>query len=98
LDGVRNKIEPAVPFEGNIYSAEGLQQIPTSLDEAVRRMQKAITEALAEFDLDITRAMVTTLGHDIVDVFYVDSDGLDLGSDRMKRELRLALLHAIDSQ
>lgn len=57
-----------------------------------------ITEALAEFDLDITRAMVTTLGHDIVDVFYVDSDGLDLGSDRMKRELRLALLHAIDSQ
>lgn len=56
-----------------------------------------VTTALAEFDLDITRAMVTTIGTDIVDVFYVQAtDDLELESDPVKNELRLALLHALN--
>jgi [protein-PII] uridylyltransferase len=55
-----------------------------------------LTCTLAELDLDISKAMVTTLGTDVVDVFYVESrSGLDLSTERARSEIRLALLHAL---
>ncbi|MEE2883758.1 MAG: glutamine synthetase family protein [Planctomycetota bacterium] len=34
LDGIENRIEPPPAFEGDVYSAEGLPQVPGSLKEA----------------------------------------------------------------
>jgi [protein-PII] uridylyltransferase len=55
-----------------------------------------LSAAFAELGLNITRAMVTTVGHDVVDVFYVEDPGaFDLRNERSREELRLALLHAL---
>ena len=55
-----------------------------------------LTCTLAELDLDISKAMVTTMGTDVIDVFYVESrSGLDLATERARGEIRLALLHAL---
>jgi [protein-PII] uridylyltransferase len=57
-----------------------------------------LSGAFVEFALDITRAMVTTVGHDVVDVFYVQDPGsFDFASERSREELRLALLYALDA-
>ena len=43
-----------------------------------------ITRVLAALDLDIRSAMVTTIGHEVVDVFYVvDADGAKVTDDRV---------------
>ncbi|KAJ7554612.1 hypothetical protein O6H91_05G001100 [Diphasiastrum complanatum] len=52
LDGIRNKIEPPAPFEGNVYQADKLPQIPQSLGEAVELFSSS----------DFAR---TTLGEDV---------------------------------
>ena len=55
-----------------------------------------ITLALAEMDLDIDRALVQTLGHDVVDTFYVhDRDGQKLTDPDHLAEVERALLHAL---
>ncbi|MFT5051921.1 MAG: glutamine synthetase [Chlamydiales bacterium] len=36
LDGIENKIEPPPIFAGDVYAAEGLEQIPASLRDATR--------------------------------------------------------------
>lgn len=52
--------------------------------------------AFAELGLDITRAMVSTVGNDIVDAFYVrDPGGFDLASNHSRAELQRALTHAL---
>ncbi len=55
-----------------------------------------ITRALAELDLDITVAKVSTLGSEVVDVFYVRTadDGKLLDRDHI-RELERAVLHQL---
>lgn len=56
----------------------------------------AIATALAELQLDIVVARVQTLGHEVVDVFYVrDADGAPLDGDHVS-ELELAVTAAID--
>jgi [protein-PII] uridylyltransferase len=55
-----------------------------------------LAAALTELRLDITRAMVTTIGNDVVDVFYVRDPGtFGIRTERSRRELRLALSHAL---
>ncbi len=55
-----------------------------------------LTCTLSEMGLDITRSMVSTVGNDVVDVFYVEANGgLDLSEKPDQDELRLALLHAL---
>jgi [protein-PII] uridylyltransferase len=57
-----------------------------------------ITGAIAEFDLDIRSAKVQTLGHEIVDSFYVcDPDGAKPTEPAQLRELERAILHALNS-
>jgi [protein-PII] uridylyltransferase len=56
----------------------------------------AIATALAELQVDIVVARVQTLGHEVVDAFYVrDADGRPLDRDHLA-ELELAVTAAID--
>jgi [protein-PII] uridylyltransferase len=55
-----------------------------------------ITSAFAELELDIRKALVSTVGHQVVDAFYVrDRDGRKLTDDSVLAEIERALLHAI---
>jgi glutamine synthetase len=36
LDGIERKVAPPEPFEGNLYEAEELEQVPRTLDEAIQ--------------------------------------------------------------
>lgn len=57
----------------------------------------AIATALAELDIDIVVARIQTLGHEVVDAFYVrDADGNRLDRDHVA-ELELAITSAIDT-
>ena len=54
-----------------------------------------ITRALAELDLDIRKALVTTVGPQVVDAFYVrDSRGAKITDEAMLDEIERAVLHA----
>jgi glutamine synthetase len=35
LDGIERELEPPAPFEGNLYEAEGIPQVPRTLGEAI---------------------------------------------------------------
>jgi glutamine synthetase len=41
LDGIQNKIEPPSMFEGDVYEAQGLQQVPKTLNEAIDELAKS---------------------------------------------------------
>lgn len=41
LDGVRRGLKPEAPFEGDVYEAEGLPEVPMSLREATDRFEKS---------------------------------------------------------
>lgn len=57
-----------------------------------------ITRALAELELDIRSAKVSTLGPQVVDAFYVrTADGEKLTDDVLQREVERAILHAVSS-
>lgn len=57
-----------------------------------------ITRAMAEFQLDISTAKISTLGADVIDAFYVtDRDGGKLSDPDLQEEIRRALLHAIET-
>lgn len=56
----------------------------------------AIAAALAELELDIVVAKIATVGHEVVDAFYVrDADGKPLDGDHVA-ELELAVLTGLD--
>ena len=54
-----------------------------------------LASALADLDLDIRRAKITTIGSDFVDVFYVVEGDRPVTDPQLIDELRLSLLHAI---
>ena len=55
-----------------------------------------ITKALAELHLDIRHAMVSTIGHEVVDTFYVlDIDGKQIEDPAVADEVRTAVLFAL---
>jgi len=41
LDGIENKTEPPPAFEGDVYGAQDLPQVPHSLPEAIRELEKS---------------------------------------------------------
>ena len=56
-----------------------------------------ITRALAEFDLDIRSARVQTLGHHVLDAFYVtDAEGHKITDARTLNEIERAILHNLN--
>lgn len=54
-----------------------------------------ITDAIADLDLDISRARVQTLSDEVVDTFYVQSPGGGKVDQRLREELRRAIVHAV---
>ena len=54
-----------------------------------------ITKALAEVGLDIRHAKVATLGHEVVDTFYVQTHGGKVTDPFHLREVERALTHAV---
>lgn len=54
-----------------------------------------ITDAIADFDLNISRARVQTLTDQVVDSFYVQGPGGGKVDETMRDELRRAILHAL---
>jgi [protein-PII] uridylyltransferase len=55
-----------------------------------------VTRALADLDLDLGLAKVSTLGAEVVDTFYVrTAAGTKLGDRDLQREVQRALLHAL---
>jgi [protein-PII] uridylyltransferase len=58
-----------------------------------------VTRALADLDVDIRSAKVTTIGPQAVDAFYVrDASGGKLLDELLQREVERAVLHAIDDR
>ena len=56
-----------------------------------------LTRALSDLDLDIRTAKVATLGHDVVDTFYVTDDEGRKVTDRVHlAEIRVAIRHELD--
>jgi glutamine synthetase len=41
LDGIKNQIEPPAMFEGDVYEARDLPQVPFSLNESIRELEKS---------------------------------------------------------
>ncbi len=41
LDGIRNQIEPPPMFEGDVYAAQDLPQVPASLNESIRELEQS---------------------------------------------------------
>ncbi|MBA3873245.1 MAG: glutamine synthetase, partial [Anaerolineae bacterium] len=41
LDGIRNKIEPPPIFQGDVYAAKDLPQVPRTLREAISAMERS---------------------------------------------------------
>jgi len=41
LDGIKNQIEPPPMFEGDVYEAQGLKQVPKTLNEAIHELDSS---------------------------------------------------------
>jgi glutamine synthetase len=41
MDGIKNKIEPPAVFEGDVYTAADLEQVPRTLNDAIDRMESS---------------------------------------------------------
>ena len=55
-----------------------------------------VTHALAELELDIRSAKVSTVGLQVLDAFYVrTADGAKLTDETLQREVERAILHAV---
>jgi glutamine synthetase len=39
LDGIERELDPGPPFRGDVYAAEGLPRLPTSLPESLRELE-----------------------------------------------------------
>ena len=40
-DGIERRLDPGPPFEGDVYAAEGLPQVPHSLPEAIAELERS---------------------------------------------------------
>jgi [protein-PII] uridylyltransferase len=86
------ELEPSVHFDLDTSEATIVEvHAPDGVGVLYR-----ITRALAELDLDITFAAVQTLGHEVVDTFYVRGPGgLKVTDPVVLAEAERALLHAL---
>src|SRR5262249_16248181 len=41
LDGIRNKMQPPAIFEGDVYSAKNLPQVPHTLRDAIHQLERS---------------------------------------------------------
>ncbi len=85
--------EPSVVIDNEMSSSATVIEVHAA--DAIGVLYR-ITRALAELDLDIRSAKVQTLGHEVVDAFYVvDAAGGKITDQSHLRELERALLHSL---
>jgi [protein-PII] uridylyltransferase len=85
--------EPQVLFDNDATEAATVVEVraPDGVGVLYR-----ITQALAEVDLDVRRAKVSTMGHEVVDSFYVvDAEGRKVVDPDHLREVERAILAAL---
>jgi [protein-PII] uridylyltransferase len=86
-------IVPSVTIDNDVSADSTVVEVHAA--DAIGVLYR-ITRALADLDLDVRRAKVQTLGHEVVDAFYVrHGDGTKLTDPAVLTELERALLHAL---
>jgi [protein-PII] uridylyltransferase len=92
----RSKLPAAAPARTQVVFDDGASGDATVVE--VRAPDRIgtlyrITRALADLELDIRHAKVVTLGHEVVDAFYVvDGSGAKLADPEHRREVERAVL------
>ena len=89
-----NQLAPRVRFDNEATPDSTVLEVfgPDSMGLLYR-----LTRAMAEFQLDVSTAKISTLGADVVDAFYVtDRDGGKLEDADLQEEIRRSLLHALE--
>ncbi|MGH2719333.1 MAG: ACT domain-containing protein, partial [Actinomycetota bacterium] len=87
----RGAVEPSVTVDND--ASQEATVIDVHGPDAVGTLYR-ITRALADFDLDIRRARVRTLGSEVVDSFYVrGAGGRKVVDEALLGELERAILH-----
>jgi [protein-PII] uridylyltransferase len=85
--------EPRVLFDNE--ASEAATVVEVRAPDAVGVLYR-ITRALAEVDLDVRRAKVSTMGHEVVDAFYVvDAAGRKVDDAEHLAEVERAVLAAL---
>lgn len=85
--------EPTVTFDNE--ASKDATYVEVLAEDAIGLLFR-LTEALAEMDLDIRSARVQTLGHDVVDSFYLrDREMGKIVESEDLEEIRRAILHAL---
>ncbi|HVF74855.1 MAG TPA: [protein-PII] uridylyltransferase [Acidimicrobiales bacterium] len=85
--------EPRVLIDNDATSAATVVEVRAPDDVGVLYR---ITRALADADLDVRRAKVSTLGHEVVDAFYVvDREGRKVEDQEHLAEVERAILDAL---
>lgn len=90
---VLGPVEPTVEFDNQLSDQATVVEVhaPDAIGVLYR-----ITLAIAELELDIRSAKVHTLGHEVVDAFYLrDREGNKITDESYLREIERAILHAL---
>ena len=86
-------VEPSVRFDNHASATSTVVEV--RCDDRLGALYR-ITRAFADLDLDIRVAKIATLGHEIVDAFYVrSSSGSKLTDRDHLREIERAVLHQL---
>jgi len=92
----RSKLPSATPARTHVLvdndASEAATVVEVRAPDRIGTLYR-ITRALSDLELDIRHAKVSTLGHEVVDAFYVvDATGAKLDDDDHRREVERAIL------
>ncbi len=91
-----HQFEPAVRFDNGASGGEGRTVVEVVGPDSIGLLYR-LARSLAEFDIDVSGARIDTLGHDVVDSFYVTLHGGGRIEDPdLQHEISRALLHALE--
>jgi len=86
-------VQPSVRFDNHASSTSTV--IEVRCEDRLGALYR-ITRAFADLDLDIRVAKISTLGHEVVDAFYVrTAGGAKLVERAHLREVERAILHQL---
>jgi len=89
-----HQFAPAVRFDNG--GSAGTTVVEVVGPDSVGLLYR-LARSLAEFNLNVTGARIHTMGHDVVDAFYVTlHDGGRIEENELQSEIRRALLNAMD--
>ncbi|MGI9577462.1 MAG: [protein-PII] uridylyltransferase [Microthrixaceae bacterium] len=91
-----HQFEPAVRFDNGASGGEGRTVIEVVGPDSVGLLYR-LARALTEFDVDLSGARIDTIGHDVVDSFYVTSYGGPIEDPELQHEISRALMHALEA-